>query len=75
MTERLRTVVMAAERLSPAEQDALANQIEALLPPTLPAAGLAAVDFRVFADLPDDAVEVLDRLRHEASPSPVYEEP
>lgn len=75
MTERLRAVVMAAEKLSPAEQDDLAGHIEVLLPPVQPAARLAAVDFSVFADLPDDAVDVLDRLRHEASPMPPYEEP
>ncbi len=75
MTERLRAVVLAAEQLSPAEQDELANQIAALLPPAPPAAGLAAVDFSVFADLPDDAVDVLDRMRHEAPPTPPYEEP
>lgn len=76
MTERLRAVVLAAEQLSPAEQDELANQIAALLPPAVPlVAGLAAVDFSVFADLPDDAVDVLDRMRHEAPPTPPYEEP
>ncbi len=74
MTERLRAVVLAAEQLSPAEQDELADQIAALLPPAPPVAGLAAVDFSVFADLPDDAVDVLDRMRHEAPPTPPYEE-
>ena len=75
MTERLRAVVMVAEMLPPTEQDALAQQIEALLPSTQPAAGLAAIDFSVFADLPDDAVDVLDQWRHEAPPTPAYEEP
>jgi hypothetical protein len=75
MTDRLRAAVLAAENLSPAEQDDLANHIEALLPSAKPATGLAAVDFSVFADLPDDAVDVLDRMRHEAPPNPPYEEP
>jgi len=75
MTERLRAVVMAAEQLSAAEQDMLADQIEVLIPSVQLTAGLASVDFSVFADLPDDAVDVLDRLRHEASPTPPYEEP
>lgn len=75
MTERLRAVILAAERLSPTEQDHLADQIAALLLPTTPAARLASVDFSVFADVPDDAVEVLDRMRHETPPTPPYEEP
>jgi hypothetical protein len=75
MTERLRAVIQAAEHLSSTEQDALADQIATLLPPTQPAALLAAIDFSVFADLPDDAVDELDRLRHEATPTPPYEEP
>lgn len=72
MTERLRAVVQAAEQLSPTEQDELADQIAELLPPP---AGLAMVDFSVFADLPDDAVDVLDRMRHEAPPTPMFEGP
>jgi len=79
MTERLRAVVLAAEQLSPTEQDALADQIAGLLPSVSPASVLrgprgAAVDFSVFADLPEDAVDVLDRMRHEAAPTPLYAE-
>jgi hypothetical protein len=75
MTERLRAVIQAVEQLSLAEQDALANQIASLLPTPPHPAGLAAVDFSVFADVPDDAVDVLDRMRHEAPPTPPYKEP
>ena len=85
MTERLRAVVLAAEQLSLTEQDTLADQIASLLPPLSsvssgsPASALrgpsgAAVDFSVFADLPEDAVDVLDRMRHEAAPTPLYAE-
>jgi hypothetical protein len=75
MTERLRAIIEAAEHLSPAEQDVLADQIAAWLPAMPHPAKLAAVDFSVFADLPADAVDVLDRMRHEAPPTPPYEEP
>ncbi len=75
MTDRLRAVVLAAEKLSDLEQDELASQMEALFPVLQPANKLAAIDFSVFADLPGDAVDVLDRLRHEAPPTPPYEEP
>jgi hypothetical protein len=75
MTERLRALIQAAEQLSPEVQDELADQIAALLPNPPHPAGLGAVDFSVFADLPDDAVDILDRMRHEAPPTPPYEEP
>lgn len=82
LTERLRAVVLAAEQLSPTEQDALADQIAGLLPPVSSAAptrgsgasGGPAIDLSVFADLPEDAVDVLDRLRHDAAPTPLYTE-
>lgn len=78
MTERLHAVIQAVEKLSPLEQDTLARQMETLLETLLPTSqpnAHVSIDFNAFADLPDDAVDMLDRLRHAAVPTPPYEEP
>jgi hypothetical protein len=75
MVDRLQQAVKIIERLPANVQEALAVQIEQL---AAPYASLTTVPRRshagIWADLPDDMEDVLDRWRHAVPPTPPLDE-
>ncbi len=74
MTDRLQRAVQVLETLPLNVQESVAEQIEQLAASLAPSRAAHRSHAGIWADLPDDMEETLDRWRHEVLPTPFNDE-
>lgn len=70
MVERLQRAVQILETLPADVQESVAEQIEQMMVLNVPTSAVRRSHADIWADLPDDMVETLNRWRHEVPPTP-----
>ena len=74
MVERLQRAIQMLETLPSNVQESVAEQLEQITAPYVPAQIVRRSHAGMWADLPDDMEETLDRWRHEVPPTPSIDE-
>lgn len=74
MIDRLQRAVQVLETLPPNMQESVAEQIEQLAATVNLNGAVRRSHAGIWADLPDDMEETLDRWRHEVPPTPFIDE-